>query len=157
VSDSIQPDPGRVIPDVRPSQKRLDSMAEAEHRHCLLCGTANPFSLRLRFRVKGDGSVVALFPCREILQSYPETLHGGVISALLDAAMTNVLFAIGVVAVTAELNVRFLAPVRLNHGAVVRGSLEQALHPLYGTRAHLEQDGQRVAHAWAKFLAKGCV
>jgi acyl-coenzyme A thioesterase PaaI-like protein len=98
-----------------------------------------------------------MFACHEAFRSYPETLHGGVISALLDAAMTNALFSVGVVGVTAELTVRFLAAVALNHGAVVRASIEKDAHPLFYVRAELEQDRQLMARATAKFLVKGCM
>jgi acyl-coenzyme A thioesterase PaaI-like protein len=143
--------------DVSTSQTTLESLCAAEHSECLMCGPANSLGLKLRFRVQPDGSVLAMFACREAFQSYPETLHGGVISALLDAAMTNALFSVGVVGVTAELTVRFLAAVALNRGAVVRASVERDAHPLFYVRAELEQDRELMARATAKFLVKGCM
>ena len=142
-------------PPARASQSILDSLISAQHAECLMCGPANALGMKLKFRVQPDGTVLALFPCRENLRSYPETLHGGVISALLDAAMTNALFAVGVVGVTVELSVRFLAPVALNRGALVRGSVEREEHPLYAVRAELEQDGKLMARASARFMVKG--
>jgi acyl-coenzyme A thioesterase PaaI-like protein len=134
----------------------LESVSAAEHRQCVMCGTENSVGLKLRFKVQDDGSVLAVFSCRELLQSYPEMLHGGVVSALLDAAMTHALFAIGVVAVTAELAVRFLAPVRLDHPALVRASIDETtLHPLYHVRAEIEQDRKLMARASAKFVVRG--
>ena len=121
-----------------------------------MCGSANPLGLKLRFRVQPDGSVLAMFACHEAFRSYPRRLHGGVISALLDAAMTNALFSIGVVGVTAELTVRFLAAVALNRGAVVRASIEKDAHPLFLVRAEIEQDRKLMARATAKFLVKSC-
>ena len=143
--------------EVTASQATLDALAAAEHSECLMCGPANTLGLRLRFRVQPDGSVLAMFPCRVAFQSYPETLHGGVISALLDAAMTNALFSIGVVGVTGELTVRFLAPVALGRGVVVRACIEKASHPLFYVRSELEQDRKLMARASAKFLVKGCM
>jgi acyl-coenzyme A thioesterase PaaI-like protein len=137
------------------SQLVLDSLVAAEHARCLMCGPGNPIGPKLRFRVQPDGSVLAMFPCREVLRSYPETLHGGVISALLDAAMTNALFAIGRIGVTAELTVRFLAPVALKSEAVVHASVERDEHPLYHLRAELEQGRKLMARASAKFVIKG--
>jgi len=138
------------------SQATLDYIRAGEHPGCLLCGAANPFGLKLRFRVQSDGSVLAMVPCREIFQGYPEMLHGGVISALLDAAMTNALFSMGVVAVTAELSVRFLAPVSLDRGAVARASIREASSLLlYNVGAEIEQDRKVMARASAKFLVKG--
>ena len=138
-------------------QATLESLCATEHSECLMCGPANPLGLKLRFRVQPDGSVLAMFPCQEAFRSYPETLHGGVISALLDAAMTNALFSRGVAAVTAELAVRFLAPVALNRGAVVRALVERDAHPLFYVRAELEQDRTLMARATAKFLDRSCM
>ena len=145
----------RTTVEVEKSQATLESLCAAEHSECLMCGPANLLGLKLRFRVQPDGSVLATFACREALRSYPETLHGGVISALLDAAMTNALFSLGVAGVTAELTVRFLATVALNRDAVVRASIEKDVHPLFYVRAELQQDRKLMARATAKFLAKG--
>ena len=138
-----------------PSQERLDAVRAAEHPRCFLCSPESPSGLKLRFRVQPDGSVLAFCPCREVFQSYPETLHGGIVAALLDAAMANALFSIGVVAVTAELDVRFRAPVLLDRGAVVRGVVEKTTaHPLYYVRSEVEQDRRVVARASARFLVR---
>jgi acyl-coenzyme A thioesterase PaaI-like protein len=153
---SSQGCPARHAVDLTASQATLESLCAAEHSGCVLCGATNPRGFKLRFRVQRDGSVLAMFPCSEALRSYPETIHGGVVSALLDAAMTNALFSIGVVGVTAELTVRFLAPVAVERGAVVRASIEMARHPLFYVRAELEQDRKLMARASAKFLVKGC-
>lgn len=155
MSETSSRSPGSASVDVPARQATLESLCAAEHAGCLVCGQENALGLRLRFRVQPDGSVLAMFPCREALRSYPETLHGGVSSALLDAAMTNALFSRGIVGVTAELTVRFLAPVALNHGAVVRAVVERECHPLYYVRAELEQDRKLMARASAKFFVKG--
>ena len=135
-----------------PSQETMDRIRAREHPGCLMCSTANAFGMKLRFRVQDDGSVLAMLQCREMMQSYPTTLHGGVISAILDSAMTHALFAIGVVAITAEMTVRFVAPVNLDHGAVVTASITDATaYPLFHARSELVQDRRVVAHATAKF------
>ncbi len=142
---------------VNANQASLDALRDTEHPECLMCGAINPLGLKLKFRVQQDGAVVAMFPCREAFRSYPETLHGGIISALFDAAMTNALFAIGVVGVTVELTVRFLARAELNRGAVVRAFVEKDTHPLFYLRAELEQDGKLKARATATFMVRGCM
>ena len=134
------------------AQDRLDSLGTSEHPRCLMCSPAHPFGMRLKFEVQSDGAVRAEFACQELLQGYPEALHGGVIAALLDAAMTNALFSVGVAAVTAELTVRFLAPVSLKRSTIVRARID--LHPLYTVNAELQQHTSIVARASAKFLTK---
>jgi uncharacterized protein (TIGR00369 family) len=137
-------------------QATLQRLAGREHPFCLLCGADNPLGLRLRFEVQADGSIAAGFFGAATLQSYPATLHGGVTSALIDAAMVNVLFSVGVVAVTAELTVRFLRPVRLDRSARVSASIDPGSGaPLFHVSARLEQDGQLMARATAKFISRG--
>lgn len=136
-------------------QATLARLAHSEHLTCLLCGPENPLGLRLQFRVEADGSVVGDVPPMPALQSYPGTLHGGVISSVLDAAMVHALFAEGIVAVTAELTVRFLSPVRVDRPLVVRANVEPNSHgPLFHTRGTVVQDGSVAARATAKFLRK---
>lgn len=141
--------------DVKSRQATLDSLCATEHAGCIMCGSANPLGLKLKFRVKPDGSVVAMFPCSEIFQSYPDTLHGGVIAGIFDAAMAHALFSVGEVCFTAELEVKFLAPVAINCGAVVRGFVEKDAYPLFYVGAELKQDKEIVAYAKAKFMVKG--
>ncbi len=66
--------------------------------------------LGLRFRPDGSHSVAASFRPRPEWQGYAGILHGGMISTLLDAAMTHCLFHHEVEAMTASLKVRFLEP-----------------------------------------------
>lgn len=145
-----------AAPDVVPSQATLEAVVAAELPNCFMCGSGNPFGLKLRFEVQPDGSVLAQFACREMLQSYPDTLHGGIIAAALDTAMANAILSIGVVALTAELTVRYVASARLNRPAVVRGKIEKAtLDSLYDVSAEFEQDGKVLARATARFLRRG--
>jgi uncharacterized protein (TIGR00369 family) len=95
-----------------------------------------------------------MFTCERPLQSYPETLHGGVVSALLDAAMTNCLFSRGIVAVTAELTVRFLSPVRLDQPVEVTAAVTRVRGPLYYLEAELTQGKTLTARAQSKFMRK---
>lgn len=136
-------------------QATLRAVGTAEHCQCFMCGSSNPLGPSLEFRAVHAGSVVAEFALSEVYAGYPGVLHGGMTSALLDAAMTNALFSIGVVAVTAELTVRFLAPVAPTRSAVVRGSVVSVDdNPLYLVRAELEQDSKLMARASAKFLSR---
>ena len=140
--------------NVSARQASLDALCDSEHSGCIMCGAANPLGLQLKFKVRPDGSVVAMFPCNEVFQGYPNTIHGGVVSALLDAAMAHALFSHGEVCLTAELEVKFLAPVVVNCGAVVRGFVEKDAYPLFYTAAEFKQDRNIVAYAKAKFMIR---
>ncbi len=124
------------------------------HPACLVCGERNQSGLGLRFEQQPDGSVLGRFACDANYQGYPDRLHGGVVSMLLDAAMTNCLFAKGIQAVTARMNVRFRHPVRLSTEAVIQARLVDQAPPLYVLKAELLQAGQACALADAKFFAE---
>jgi acyl-coenzyme A thioesterase PaaI-like protein len=137
---------------VAAAQAAMEALQAQEHPCCLFCGKGNPIGFKLDFRVDKPGSVRAALMCGHRFRSYSNTLHGGVISALLDATMTNALFSLNVVAVTGELTVRFLNPVELGREAEVFAEIVQESRPLYKLRARLTQGGKPVAQATAKFV-----
>ncbi len=94
----------------------------------------------------------ATFDCARTFEGYPGYLHGGIISTILDSAMANCLFAQGHQAVTAELAVRFRAPVTLDRLAVAEAYATRDLFPLFLMEASLTQDGETKATATAKFI-----
>ena len=98
---SVRPAPRRargapLMSGPSPCQATLTSLKRSEHGRCLLCGQESLSGMKLAFSVQTDRSVLATFHCERLLQGYPGMLHGGLTSAVLDAAMTNALFAIGV-------------------------------------------------------------
>jgi acyl-coenzyme A thioesterase PaaI-like protein len=125
------------------------------HPGCIVCSGSNARGLRLRFAATEGNVVKAEMDCDPSLEGYGGRLHGGVIAAALDGAMTHCLFALGRTAFTAELNVRFKLPVVTGRPATVRARLERDLGPLYVLAAELAQDGVVKATATAKFLEDG--
>lgn len=134
-----------------PNDLRCDPRT-GTHSHCVVCGAANDHGLRLKFSPTEDGSVQARFYCDKTLEGYADILHGGVISSLLDGAMTNCLFAHGHPGLTAELTVRFRHPVRIGTAATVRAWIERCSPPLHVLRAELVQDEQVKATGCGKFM-----
>jgi len=126
-----------------------------EHEHCLLCGQRNPLSLRLRFEPAEGGAVCARFRPGRRLQGYRGVLHGGVISALLDAAMTHCLFHRGIRAVTGDLYVRFLAPVSCDDELELLAWLVAETPPVYRLEARITRAGKTMARARARFMESG--
>jgi len=137
---------------IAPTQKRLEATKEEAHPSCTVCRAVNPLGLELSFSLRDDGGIQAEFPCSRFYQGYPGFLHGGVTSLLLDAAMTNCLFAYGKTAVTARLIVRFLSPVAVDRTAVVKSWLTEYEPPLYVLEAEVEQNGRALVRASAKFI-----
>ncbi len=100
----------------------------------------------------GDGGVVAPFKGHAGLQGYDGILHGGIVSALLDAAMTHCLFRHGIKAVTDELNVRFLRPVPFAAILTVSARPKALKLPIFKLAAELTGDGRVMARAEARFM-----
>ncbi len=122
------------------------------HPNCVVCDPENESGLRLEFDTLEDGSVQTHFNCDAIYEGFPGMLHGGVITALLDGAMTNCLFAHGRTGITGELKVRFRHPVATGQGSFVRAWLEESSSLFHVLKAELIQDQQVKARATGKFV-----
>lgn len=124
----------------------------AQHAGCLVCGAGNPAGLRLQFTPTGEGGVATRFTGGSPLEGYPGLLHGGIISTLVDGAMTNCLFARGVTAVTAELNVRYLEGVPIGREVEILAECLRARGHLFVLQAEIRLDGRTVVRATGKFI-----
>ena len=87
-------------------------MAIENNDNCFVCGMKNPFGFQVKPEIKNGGESVHI-ECTppEHLQGWANILHGGILSTLLDEAITYV--GIGTFdqpAVTAQLEVRFRNP-----------------------------------------------
>ncbi len=87
-------------------------MAIENNNRCFVCGTNNPYGLQVKPEIKDAGAEVHI-ECTppEHMQGWANILHGGIISTLLDEAITHI--GIGTFdgpAVTAQLEVRFRKP-----------------------------------------------
>lgn len=138
------------------NSKELDRLCTAKmvsppasHTDCMVCGKKD--SLKLCFRANENG-VEALFQAGPHWQGYRGVLHGGMISTLLDAAMTHCLFHYGIEAMTADLRVRFFRPIPCSHFLELRAMLLDTRRHLYKLRAELCCAGDVMAKAEGKFM-----
>lgn len=99
-----------------------------------------------------DGVVRSEFHGHEDLQGYADILHGGVIAALLDAAMTHCLFYQGIQAVTGDLHVRFVNQIYCKARVEILAWLVSNHPPLFRLRAEIKQDNTLMAWGEAKFI-----
>lgn len=125
------------------------------HDACLICGYKNPWSLGLRFEAGQGDAVCGRFKGSPRLQGYEGILHGGVVAALLDAAMAHCLFHRGIQGVTGDLRVRFLQPVSCHAVLEVRSHIQTAAPPLYYLRAEIRDGGRLMAWGEATFVQRG--
>jgi acyl-coenzyme A thioesterase PaaI-like protein len=140
-----------------PTQQSLDVTRKQAHPDCISCGLKNPSGLGLEFIVRDDRGVQAEFTCSRIYQGYPGYLHGGISSLLLDSAMANCLFAHQKSGVTARLIIKYLIPVAIDQPAVVKAWMREYEPPLYVLESEIEQNGQTLVKASAKFIDRDLV
>lgn len=101
---------------------------------CFGCGEGNPRGMHLRFdRDEGRRRVVGKFQLGPEYQGATGFVHGGIIAAVLDEVMSKVSRFFDVRAVTAELTVAYLKPVRIGQELTVEGF-------------HARRDGRQLYH-----------
>ena len=80
------------------------------HDRCFACGKRNPRGLQMSFHSE-NGLTCGHCRIRKGLESFNGVTHGGILTTILDAAMSRWLFDRGVSALTALMTVRFRKPV----------------------------------------------
>jgi len=139
-------------PSHNDKKEMLAQTRRRTHPHCAVCNLANGNGLRIEYTLDEMTQHVKATFCGETChEGYPGILHGGVISAILDGAMGNCLFALGKTAVTVEITTRFRHPVVLHEKAVVSACIIRESYPVYCLEAKIVQCGQVKATAEAKF------
>jgi uncharacterized protein (TIGR00369 family) len=130
-------------------------MKTLPHTHsCFVCGESNPIGFNLRFET--DGTVVsAKFVPRREHAGFREVVHGGLIATLLDEVMV---WACAVqtkrFAYCAELNVRFLQPLRPGSPAIISaGLVTNRKNRIFEARGALQTEaGVMLATSTGKYL-----
>ena len=117
-----------------------------------MCSHQNPLGLKLEFSEDHHGGVVGYFTSNNLLEGYSGILHGGVTAALLDSAMTNCLFLKNIIALTGELNIKYLKPIPINKEITVKASMAKPISPLYSLKAELFLDNVLMSHTTARFM-----
>jgi acyl-coenzyme A thioesterase PaaI-like protein len=120
---------------------------------CVVCGPENPAGLRLNFNCSPDEATAEWRPTRA-WESFQGVIHGGIVTAVLDEAMSKAIIARHCEALTAELRVRFRRRVSPGAGVLrVRGwVVERRKRRILAEAALTSPSGEEYAHAWAAFL-----
>jgi acyl-coenzyme A thioesterase PaaI-like protein len=119
---------------------------------CVICGADNPNGLQLEFCAGIDGAEARWIPS-EGWESFHGTVHGGVVTAVLDEAMSQAVIARDWQALTVDLRVRFHDRVRPGERLRVHGWIVERRKRRIVTQAKLvSESGVERAHGWGVFL-----
>jgi acyl-coenzyme A thioesterase PaaI-like protein len=136
------------------SKTLLTEIQQKVHPNCVICSQNNPKGLKLDFKLSDDGSISSIFNFGKEYEGHSGVLHGGIISAILDGAMGNCLFAHGHVTYTADFRLRFKHAVLIGKPLTAHAWITKVRPPLYKTKAEIYQDTMIKVIATAKFMEK---
>jgi len=120
---------------------------------CFACGPENPHGLSLRFKTSKTGESVTEWIPEVFTEGFRGIVHGGIVSTVLDEAMSKAIAAAGLPALTAELRVRLRHHVQSGRLVQVRGWINSHTKRLIKAEAVItDTEGTELAHAWACFL-----
>ena len=125
---------------------------------CFGCGGANDAGMKLTFEQDNiTRRIVGRFVLGEAYQGGGGMAHGGIIATLLDEAMGKVCRFRDVRAVTAELTVEYLKPVKVNQEIVVEGyeAEDQRGRNLFLAGVIRNGAGDVLARGRARFVVMG--
>jgi uncharacterized protein (TIGR00369 family) len=108
-----------------------------ESNYCFACGPKNPIGLKLKFDWDGK-EVKAKFTPGQYHQGWAGLVHGGIISCLLDEAMSYAALYAGVNSLTARMQTRFKRPLPIDEPLTVTGSVTRKTRRLVETKAELK-------------------
>lgn len=119
---------------------------------CVVCGAKNPTGLHIHFQERSDQVCADWIPSTG-WESFQGTIHGGIISAVLDEAMSKAVIAREWEALTADLRVRFRGRVTPGERMHLCGWVTSKQRRKIVAEASLKTvAGDERAHAWGTFL-----
>lgn len=122
---------------------------------CFVCGLKNNFGIKAGFYELENNELVATFTPGEKHQSYPNRLHGGVSTAILDETIGRAIMIENddIWGVTVELNVKFKRPVPYDVELKVVGRITNQNRRFFeGTGELILPDGKVAVTAWGKYM-----
>ena len=124
---------------------------EDRNQWCFGCGPQNPFGLKLSFTEQDDDTYITHFTGQQQHQGYDGIMHGGIVSTLLDEIMARYLYAKGMNAVTARLEIRYAKPTPIGVPLLIKGKISGHKGRIYETMGTIElPDGTITAQGTAK-------
>ncbi len=121
---------------------------------CFVCGEKNPQGLKIKFKVDLEKQqIMATYTVPPTYQGWEGVVHGGILSTLLDEAMANLVYELGLEGIVASLEVRFKKPAPVLQPLRIFGEITEVHKKLVKARANIsKEDGTILATAIASFV-----
>jgi len=124
-------------------------------KNCFVCGTENQESLKTKFYELENGELMSISTPTPTHQSYPDRMHGGIISAILDEVIGRAIMIENPEAwgVTVELTIKYKKPVPLDKPVKAVARVTRNTRLIFeGTGELLLEDGSVAATGYAKYV-----
>jgi acyl-coenzyme A thioesterase PaaI-like protein len=132
-----------------PWEKALTAIdLDVQHyNYCFGCGSGNPAGLKLCFEWDGSTATAEFIP-QQVHQGWPNTVHGGLMCAILDEALGWAARHQGINGVTGKIEARLKQPVLVGQRIRISATVTKATRKLVKTRAVMTlPDGTVAAEA----------
>lgn len=125
-----------------------------DNNRCFVCGKDNPEGLKVHFIIdRANRSIKGEFMPESIYQGFQDIIHGGIIATLLDEAMVKLAFEMGIHAVTAWMEIRYLKPLKVGEKLYIHATFTREEKKLIESEARAETgDGTIIAKAAGKLM-----
>ena len=124
-------------------------------KDCIICGIYNESGLKAPFYEMENGEVWSVFEFKSEHQSYPERVHGGMISAMLDELVGRAIWVTHpeMWGVTMELTVKFRKKVPYGEKLRAVGRIDsETTRTFTGTGEIYDMNGMLLASAKAVYF-----
>ncbi len=121
---------------------------------CFVCGQKNPQGLKITFQVDREKqSISTTYTVEPIYQGWDGVVHGGILCTLLDEAMANLVYELGLNGIAASLEVRFKKPAPTQQPLRIYGEITEVHKKLIKAKASIStEDGTVLATGTASFI-----
>ncbi|OQA05246.1 MAG: FO synthase subunit 1 [bacterium ADurb.Bin374] len=118
---------GSMTPTLAAARNRLLNRDQAkikliDDKHCFVCGHRNTQGLQITLQKNDPGTCSTVWTSGPAHQGYAGIVHGGILTTLLDEMMGHAIISTGILAVTAEMRIKFLRPAPIGFPLTVVGN-----------------------------------
>ena len=128
---------------------KISLNTEDGYRMCFCCGRDNPIGLKLSFQWDGKHARAEFVPT-ELYQGWSGTVHGGIITCLLDEAMSYAPLFENMYCVTAKMEIKLKRQAVIGEPLIITSSIVKKSRKLVKTKAAVTmKDGTLIAESTA--------
>jgi uncharacterized protein (TIGR00369 family) len=130
-------------------EKQTDS-----NETCFLCGTKNEKGLKLDFSYPEPGQAETQCIIPDYFSGWKKITHGGFLAMLLDETMAHACLSKNILAVTANMSVRYIKPVYVGNTVTVKAEIREINGRLiYVGGEILDKHNNKISSSSGRFMS----